>query len=70
MVENLERARKVFEDGLTDYNFDHSQMELILFEDAVRHICNICRILKFPSGNCFLMGVGGTGKRSCCYLSN
>jgi dynein heavy chain len=59
-------AKKILEDALTDYNFDHAQMDMILFKDAVKHICNLCRILKLPSGNSFLMGVGGTGKRSCC----
>jgi len=45
-------------------------MNLILFSDACEHISRVCRIIGFPKGNAMLMGVGGSGRQSCCKLAN
>jgi len=45
-------------------------MNLILFSDACEHIARICRVIGFPKGNALLMGVGGSGRQSCCKLAN
>jgi len=55
---------------LEDYNNENSPMNLILFSDACEHISRICRIIGFPRGNALLMGVGGSGRQSCCKLAN
>ena len=55
----------ILEEYLDDYNQTNiSQMKLVLFSDAIQHICRICRIIRQPLGNALLLGVGGSGRQS------
>lgn len=50
---------------LTDYNNNTTRpMKLVLFLDAVAHVCRIARIIRQPMGNALLLGMGGSGKWS------
>jgi len=49
-------------EGLAEYNDNNAVMNLVLFEDAMKHVCRICRIILPPSGHALLVGVGGSGK--------
>jgi dynein heavy chain len=45
-------------------------LNLVLFANACEQIAIIARILRQPQGNPFLMGVGGSGRRSLARLAN
>jgi dynein heavy chain len=61
-IDSMADLKKILEDKLAEYNETKSQMNLVLFNDAIGHICRIARILDFPVGNALLVGVGGSGK--------
>ncbi|KAG7466869.1 hypothetical protein MATL_G00146930 [Megalops atlanticus] len=68
-VSDWEKLHKTLTDALEHYNELHAVMNLVLFEEAMQHICRISRILEAPHGNALLIGVGGSGKQSLCRLA-
>ena len=69
LAKDMPSLKKVVEDKLTEYNETYAAMNLVLFDDAINHVCRICRITDNPCGHALLVGVGGSGKQSLAKLS-
>ncbi|KAF7248347.1 Dynein heavy chain 11, axonemal [Varanus komodoensis] len=68
-VSDWKKLTRILTEALEHYNELHASMNLVLFEEAIQHICRINRILEAPYGNVLLIGVGGSGKQSLCRLA-
>ncbi|CAK9804539.1 Dynein axonemal heavy chain 1 [Anthophora plagiata] len=69
-ITNMKRMEIVLAEFLEDYNAaTTSPMKLVLFQDAIDHICRINRILRQPRGNALLLGMGGSGRQSLTRLA-
>jgi dynein heavy chain len=63
-IHEKEPLRNCLQDQLLDYNDDGSfaAMDLVLFDDTLKHICRIHRILQIERGNMIFVGIGGSGR--------
>lgn len=49
---------------------DETSMSLVLFTDAVKHICRVSRCFVFDKGHIVLVGLSGSGKKSMIMMGS
>ena len=68
---DIDSIRKIVEGKLEKYNekYASKKMNLVIFDDALKHLLRITRTINSPGGNILLVGVGGSGKQSLTKLA-
>lgn len=63
-ITDFEKLENALDYYLIEYNHQSTKpMKLVLFLDAISHVCRIARIIRQPMGNALLLGMGGSGER-------
>jgi len=55
-IENFPRLTELLTGALDEYNETNAAMNLVLFEDAMRHVCRISRIIEGSGGHALMVG--------------
>ncbi|XP_046433182.1 dynein axonemal heavy chain 2 [Neodiprion fabricii] len=65
-LSDLGAVRTHIENQMDEYNASPGivRLDLVLFRDAIEHICRIVRVISQPRGNMLLVGIGGSGRQS------
>lgn len=66
----MDELATILRGALNEYNELNPAMDLVLFDDAMHHVCRICRVINNRAGHALVVGVGGSGKQSLTRLSS
>ncbi|SCL92237.1 dynein heavy chain, putative [Plasmodium berghei] len=70
IVFDFERLRYIAYEYMKEYNVNNvKKFDFVFFDDSLKHLIIINRIMQTPRGSSMLVGVGGSGKRSLTKLS-
>lgn len=70
-VTDFPKLREFLYDKLDDYRREPkmAKMDIVLFKDAIIHVCKIYRVITMKRGHTLLVGVGGSGRHSLTRLA-
>ena len=70
-IKSINDIKKIVHRFLDEFNTQShgKSMNLVLFEDALKHLMRISRTIQMDRGNALLVGVGGSGKQSLTRLA-
>ena len=70
-IVTLDNARKVTTDFMGELNEkkDRKHVEIVLFDDCLKNLMRITRIIQQDQGSVMVVGVGGSGKQSLTRLA-
>ncbi|XP_071580099.1 dynein axonemal heavy chain 2 [Temnothorax nylanderi] len=65
-LSDIGAIRRYVEEQMDEYNVSPGvvRLDLVLFRDAIEHVCRIVRVISQPRGNILLVGIGGSGRQS------
>ena len=71
-VPDFLELKRITEEILKEKNSieDSKALNLVLFQDAMKHLLRISRVLGMNSGHLLMVGVGGSGRRSLTILAS
>ena len=71
MVDSREELSKICMEKLQEYNSKGQKklLDLVLFEEALKNLVKIARVLELKRGSAVLIGMGGSGKKSLANLA-
>ena len=70
-VVTLDRAREATTNFMNELNEkkDRKHVEIVLFDDCLKDLMKVTRVIQQEQGSCMLVGVGGSGKQSLTRLA-
>ncbi|CAK1542459.1 unnamed protein product [Leptosia nina] len=69
-ITDQEELDDVLAHYLNEYNMSTTApLDLVLFDDAISHLCRLARIMRQPMANALLLGMGGSGRQSLSRLA-
>ncbi|KAL0129633.1 hypothetical protein PUN28_001711 [Cardiocondyla obscurior] len=65
-------VRRYIEEQMDEYNVSRGvvRLDLVLFRDAIEHVCRIVRVISQPRGNVLLIGISGSGRQSLSRIAS
>ena len=72
LVDTMESLKKMSEYYMNSLREDRKrkQVNIVLFDDCLKYLIRVTRVLRTPQGSLMMVGVGGSGKQSLTRLAS